>query len=79
MTKFFKKPKKKKTILEPLWLLFAKIWAKNEFSWKKVLCRFYQCSNYLPLCQKSEKLNEPFLRKLLDENTKNKFISLTSL
>ena len=31
------------------------------------------------LCQKSEKLNEPFLRKLLDENTKNKFISLTSL
>ena len=31
------------------------------------------------MCQKSEKPNEPFLRKLLDGHTKNQFISLTSL
>ena len=37
MTKFFKKPKKT-PILEPFWALFAQIWAKNEFSWKKGLC-----------------------------------------
>ena len=36
----------------------------------------FKYSNYLPLCQKSVKPNEPFLRKLLDEYTKNQFIPL---
>ena len=57
---------------------FPQIWAKNEFSWKKTLPVF-QYLNYLPLCQKSEKPNEPFLRKLLDGHTKNQFIALISL
>ena len=39
----------------------------------------FQYLNYLPLCQKSEKPNEPFLRKLLEGHTKNQFISLISL
>ena len=39
----------------------------------------FQYSTNLPLCKKSEKPNQPFLRKLLDRQTKNQFISLTSL
>ena len=52
--------------------------SKNEFSWKKGLSVF-QYSNYLLLYQKSEKPNQPFLRKLLDGHTKNQFIPLISL
>ena len=39
----------------------------------------FQYLNYLPLCQKSEKPDKPFLRKLLEGHTKNQFISLISL
>ena len=39
----------------------------------------FQYSNYLPLCQKSEKPNEIFLRELLDGHTKDRFIALISL
>ena len=38
----------------------------------------FQYSNYLPLCQKPVKPNEPFLRKLLKGHTKNQFIPLIS-
>ena len=38
----------------------------------------FQYWNFLPLCQKSEKSNEPLLRKLLDGHTKNQFIPLIS-
>ena len=38
----------------------------------------FQYSNYLPLCQKSVKPSEPFLRKLLNGHTKNQFIPLIS-
>ena len=58
---------------------FTQIGAKNEFSWEKKALSVFQYSNYLPLCQKSEKPNEPFLRKLLEGHTKNQFISLISL
>ena len=68
----------KKHLLEPFWVLFEQIRAKNEFPGKRTLSVF-QYSNFLPLCQKSGKPNEPFLRKLLDGHIKNQFISLTSL
>ena len=47
-----------------------------SFPGKRTLTVF-QYLNYLPLCQKSEKPNEPFPRKLW--HTKNQFISLISL
>ena len=74
MTKCFKKSKKH--ILGPFWALFAQIWAKKEFSWKKRALPVFQYSTYLTLCQKPGKPNEPFLIKLLDRHTKNQFISL---
>ena len=77
ITKFFKKSQK--PYFGPIWGFFAQIGAKNEFCWKKGLCSVFQYSNYLSLCQKSEKPNEPFLRKLLEGHTKNQFISLISL
>ena len=45
--------------------LFCPNLGKNEFSWKKTLSAF-KYSNYLSLCQKSEKINVPFLRKMLN-------------
>ena len=45
--------------------LFAQIWAKKNFSGKKSLSVF-KYSNYQPSCQKSEKTNELFLRKMLN-------------
>ena len=76
MTKFFKKSQKPYfgPILDP----FAQIWVKNEFSWKKGLCQAFNIRINLPLCQKPEKPNEPFLRKLLDGYTKNQFFQLIS-
>ena len=53
---------------------FGKKWISLE---KRALSVF-QYSNYPPLCQKSEKPNEPFLGKLLDGHTKNWFIPLIS-
>ena len=44
---------------------FAHIWAKMNFSGKKLVSVF-KYSNYLPSCQKSEKTNMPFLRKMLN-------------
>ena len=52
MTKFFKKSKK--PILEPFEALYIQIWAKMNFPEKRTLSVFKH-SNYLPLCQKSEK------------------------
>ena len=75
ITKFFKKSKN--PILGPFWVLLPKLGQKWIFLEKRPLSVF-QYSNYLPLCQKSEKPNEPFLRKLLDGHTKNQFISLIS-
>ena len=76
MTKFFKTSKKPYfgTILG----LSCPNLDKNNVFGKRALLIF-QYLNYLPLCQKSEKVNEPFLRKLLDEFTKNQFIPLISL
>ena len=73
-SKNFKNP-----ILGSLCVLFAQIWTKNEFFWKKNAPSVLRYSNYLPLSQKLEKPNEPFLGKLLDGHTKNQFISLISL
>ena len=72
ISKFFKKSPK--PYFRPI-----QIGAKNEFSRKKNALSIYKYSNYLPLCQKSEKTNEPFLRKLLERHTKTQFISLISL
>ena len=56
---------------------FAQILPKNEFFLKKELCQFYNIRIiYLSFWQKSEKPNEPFLRKLLDGHTKNQSTSL---
>ena len=44
---------------------------KYEFSWKKRALLVFKYSNYLPLCQKSEKTNEPFLRKMPKGQTDN--------
>ena len=52
---------------------------KMNFPGRKSAPSVLQYSNYLPLWQKLEKPNEPFLRKLLDGHTKNQFISLISL
>ena len=57
-------------ILGPFWSLLPKCGSKMNFSGKRALSVF-QYLNYLPLCQKSEKPNEPFLRKLLDGHIKN--------
>ena len=68
MTKFFKKSKKPCGHCGQcghFGLFFAQIWIKTNFPGKKpVLVIKY--SNYLPLCQKSEKPNMPFLRKKLN-------------
>ena len=63
MTKFFKKSKKPYfgAILGP----FCPNFGKNEFSCKRALSIF-KYFNYLPLCKKSEKTKEPFLRKNLN-------------
>ena len=75
-TEFFKKSQK--PYFGPILCLFVQIEAKNEFSWKKGLSVF-QYLNYIPLCQKSEKPNEPFMRKLLEGRTRNQFILLIRL
>ena len=73
MTQFFKKSQK-----TPFWSPSRSFLSKFRQKWifleKRALSAF-QYLNYLPLHQKSEKFNEPFLRKLLDGHTKNKFIS----
>ena len=61
ITKFFKKSKK--PYFGAFWALCAQIWAKMNFSGKKVLPVF-KYSSYLPSCWKPEKTNEPFLRKI---------------
>ena len=76
MTNFFKISKS--PILGPYWVFLAQIWTKMSFPGKRTLSVF-QYLNYLPLCQNSEKPNEPFLRKLLDGLTKNQFAPLISL
>ena len=63
MTKFFKNYEKLHflVILGPFWPNLG----KNKFSRKKALSVF-KYSNYLSLRQKSEKTNEPFLRRMLN-------------
>ena len=78
MTKIFKKPKKPFFAAIPLGNFCPSLGQKWIFLEKRTLSVF-QYSICLPLCQKSEKSNEPLLGKLLDGHTKNKFISLTSL
>ena len=67
--------KTKNPILGPFWAILPNLGQK----WEKRALSVFQCSNYLPLCLKAEKPNEPFLRKLLDRHTKNQFISSISL
>ena len=77
MTKFFKKAKK-----IPFCSYSGSFLPKFRQKWislEKRAMSFFQYSNYLPLRQKSEKSNEPFLRNLLDGHTKNQFIPLISL
>ena len=62
MTKFFQKIKK--TYFGANLYPFSPSLGKNEFFWKKKDSVKY--SNYLPSGQKSEKTNEPFLRKMLN-------------
>ena len=76
ITKFFKKSQN--PILGPFWALLPKLGPKMNFPRKNGSASF-SISIYLPLRQKSEKPNEPFLRKLLERHTKNQFISLISL
>ena len=73
MTKFFKKSYLG-VILDPFCPNFRKKWFFLEKRAQSVIQR----KNYLPLRQKSENHNEPFLRKLLDGQTKNQFIPLIS-
>ena len=77
MTKFFKKTKK--TYFGAILSAFLpKFGPKMNFLEKRSLSVF-QYSNYLTLCQKLEKPNGLFLRKLLGGHTKNQFIPLISL
>ena len=62
MTQFLKKYKKP-YFGAILGSLFPKILAKKDFSWEKKAPSVFKYSNYLSLCQKSEKTNEPFLIK----------------
>ena len=64
ITKFFKKIKKT-PLLGLIRDLFAQIWAKMNFPGKRSLSDF-KYSNYQPSCQKSEKTNVLFQRKMLN-------------
>ena len=77
MTKFFKKSQKPYfgPIMGPFGPLCPNLDRKWIFLEKRALTVF-QYSNYLSLCQKSEKPKESFLRKLLNGHTKNQYISL---
>ena len=59
MTSFCKKSEKKK--LGANLGSFCSNLLKNEFSWRRGLCQFL---NIPTTCQKSEKTNELFLRKM---------------
>ena len=63
MTKFFKKSKK--SYFGAIFVIFCPNLGLNEFSRKNAQSVF-KYANYLPPCQKSEKTNEPFLRKMPD-------------
>ena len=55
MKTFFNPPHPKKILFwGPFWALFAQIWAKMTFPKKRALS-VLKYSNYLKLCQKSEK------------------------
>ena len=76
MTKFFKKSKK--TLFwgrsGPFFIL-----AKMNFPGKKS-CQFLNISIIIvPLCEKSEKTNESFLRKTLNRKTDNSYLIGASL
>ena len=58
----FQKIQKKKQHFEAILGAFCPNLGKNEFFWKKSLLVF-EYFNYLPSCKKSEKTNDPFLRK----------------
>ena len=49
---FSKNPKHH--ILGPFWVLFAQIWTKNKFSWKKGLCQFFNI-RIIYHCAKNQK------------------------
>ena len=61
MTKFFEKSKK--PYVGAILGHFCPKLDKKEFSWKKKALLTFKYSNYLPSCKKSEKANDPFLRK----------------
>ena len=54
----------KKTILGAILEPFCQNLGKNEFSWEKRAQSIFRYCNYHPSCEKSEKTNEPFLRKM---------------
>ena len=89
MTKFFKKTKK--NFFGAILRVFCTNLGQKWIFLKKRTLSVFQYLNYLPLStenfwitniwiiyRKSEKSNEPFVRKLLDGHTKNQFISLSS-
>ena len=60
MIDFFNKFKKK---LGPFWDVFAQTWAKINFPGEKALSVF-EYSSYLTSCKNSEKIKDPFPRKI---------------
>ena len=62
VTKFFKTLKK--TYFRGHFGPFCPNLSKNEISWKKELCQFFNYYNYLSLFQKSENTNQLSLRKM---------------
>ena len=50
-------------MLRLFFAFFGQIQAKMHFPGNKALSAF-KYFNYVPLCQKSEKTNEPFLKKM---------------
>ena len=64
MTKFFQKP-----YFGSILGSFYSNLGKKDVCWKKRSLSDFRYSNYLPSCQKSEKIKEPFLRKMLNWRT----------
>ena len=61
--KIFKKINKI-LFLWPFWALFSQTWKKKNFRGEGL--SVFKSSNYLQSCKKSEKTNNPYLRKLPD-------------
>ena len=74
VTKFFKTLKK--TYFRGHFGPFCPNLSKNEISWKKELCQFFNYYNYLSLRQKSENTNQLSLRKMPNRRTDRPTVTL---